>query len=64
MRISLYDQQIQKSLTLRPYMTQEFGNTSITVISISKPTYDLLKSRFAVSEKEAMVIPENYNLPV
>ncbi|KAK6054562.1 sodium pump decarboxylase, gamma subunit [Cooperia oncophora] len=63
-QFSLHDMAMSRRVTLRPYVRQKIGDTSFTVISISTPSDQLLKSRFALSEHEALIVPEGDNMPI
>ncbi|KAK6031901.1 hypothetical protein OSTOST_01931 [Ostertagia ostertagi] len=53
-----------RQFSLMPYITQSYEEISLTVISIQKPNTPLFDQRFAISEKEALIIPNNFDLPV
>uniref|UniRef100_A0A7I4Y3E6 Integrase catalytic domain-containing protein n=1 Tax=Haemonchus contortus TaxID=6289 RepID=A0A7I4Y3E6_HAECO len=53
-----------RKFTLIPYITQSYDEISLTAISIQKPSSPLFDQRFAISEKEAFIVPNNFELPV
>ncbi|KAK6015070.1 hypothetical protein OSTOST_19513 [Ostertagia ostertagi] len=63
-QLNLHDMAVNKRVTLRPYVTEKVGDTSFTVISLSAPSSPLLKSRFAISEHEGLIVPEADTMPV
>ncbi|KAK6045071.1 hypothetical protein COOONC_17424 [Cooperia oncophora] len=46
------------------YVTQSHEEIALTVISIQRPSSSLFDQRFAISQEEALVIPNNFELPV
>ncbi|EYC10154.1 hypothetical protein Y032_0057g2793 [Ancylostoma ceylanicum] len=54
----------KRELPLIPYVTQEFGNLSLTVVSLQKPHSILMDRRYAIADNEALAIPDNFELPV
>lgn len=63
-RLSFYNNNVEKKLKLFPYVEQKIDDISITVISITQPTYSILNNKFAMSDNETLSLPDNYNLPV
>ncbi|KAK6760985.1 hypothetical protein RB195_022163 [Necator americanus] len=60
----LYNEGKLKSFSLQPYATQKYDELSLTVISLQKPHSPLMDKRFAVTPMEAMMLPDQYQLPV
>ncbi|KAK6026569.1 hypothetical protein OSTOST_07451 [Ostertagia ostertagi] len=49
---------------LQPYVEQTVGDLKMTVISIQQPKSPMMNRRFAISSKDAVMIPDNYKIPV
>ncbi|KHJ88957.1 hypothetical protein OESDEN_11238 [Oesophagostomum dentatum] len=64
LEVTLYNKERKHSIMLTPYITEKFGEFSMNVISVQKPHFPILDRRFATTQTETLVIPENYRLPV
>ncbi|KAK6760738.1 hypothetical protein RB195_021983 [Necator americanus] len=62
--LMLYNKGKLKSFSLQPYVTQKYDELSSTVIFLQKPHSPLMDKRFAVTPMEAIMLPDQYQLPV
>ncbi|KAK6763356.1 hypothetical protein RB195_023891 [Necator americanus] len=62
--ITMYNRGKEKSIILTPYVTHKYDELSITAVSIQKPNFPLMDRRFAVSENDALMLPNDFSLPV
>ncbi|KHJ85052.1 integrase core domain protein, partial [Oesophagostomum dentatum] len=49
---------------LSPYVPKKFGNLTFNVISVQEPYSQLLNTRYAMSNSEAFIVPDQVKLPV
>ncbi|VDK43992.1 unnamed protein product [Cylicostephanus goldi] len=64
LQLTLFNRVVSKQLILLPYVTQKFEEIEFTAISVHKPALPILHRRFAVSETNALSIPEGCKLLV
>ncbi|KAK6760857.1 hypothetical protein RB195_022068 [Necator americanus] len=62
--ITMYNRAKEMLIILTPYVTHKYEELSITAVSIQKPHFPLIDRRFAVSENEALMLPNDFSLPV
>ncbi|EPB65343.1 hypothetical protein ANCCEY_15594 [Ancylostoma ceylanicum] len=63
-KITMYNTEKNYSELLTPYISKRIGDFNVDVISIQEPHSQLLNSRYAISDTEAFVVPDQYRLPV
>ncbi|KAK6044369.1 hypothetical protein COOONC_18126 [Cooperia oncophora] len=61
---TLYNVAKRSRYVLQPYVEQIADDLKMTVVSIQNPRSPMMDRRFAVSSKDAVMIPENYKIPV
>ncbi|KAK6764121.1 hypothetical protein RB195_024445 [Necator americanus] len=62
--IPMYNRGKEKSIILTPYVTHKYDELSITAVSIRKAHFPLMYRRFAVSENEPLMLPNDFSLSV
>ncbi|CAJ0604521.1 unnamed protein product [Cylicocyclus nassatus] len=61
-RVSLYNQEKETFITSAPYIKHEFQGMEISIISVQSPHFSMLDRKIAISNKEALLLPEGYEL--
>ncbi|RCN34507.1 hypothetical protein ANCCAN_19646 [Ancylostoma caninum] len=62
--VTMYNTEKNYSALLTPYISKKIGDFNMNVISVQDPHSQLLNSRYAISDTEAFVVPDQYRLPV
>ncbi|CAJ0604951.1 unnamed protein product [Cylicocyclus nassatus] len=61
-RVSLYNQEKETLITSAPYIKHAFQGIEISIISVQSPHFAMLDRKIAISNKEALLLPEGYEL--
>ena len=62
--VTIYNTEQKHSAVLSPYIPRKLGNLTFNVISVQEPHLQLLNTRYALSNSEAFIVPDQVRLPV